>query len=442
MTRAVRRVSASRAGQATRAAIRSGWGSASSAPVGRIAAQAAVLTAVVVGTVAYTHSGSSYLLTVDGRTREVSADAATVRRLLAEQSVAVSDRDLVSPGLDTVLADGQQVVVRYARPLTVDVDGVPRTYWTTELTLDSALAALGIRADRAQLSVSRSQPLGRAGLALSVSTAASVTVTADGETHTVSPHAATVQDLLTERRLVLGPLDTVSAAVQAPIVNGMALAVTRIEKTTQSQLENIPPPVTEQRVATLAVGERKVIREGEPGRRAAVYSVVLADGKVASRTLRSATVKVEPVASVVQVGTKRAPEEEPDTTPSPTPTADGDVATVIGMSGADGTTGFDPSKVPALPEDDDEPSSPAPKRTRADSLNWAALARCESGGNLRAVNPAGYYGRYQFSLSTWRRVGGTGNPIDASAQEQLLRAKILYNRAGAGQWGCGRHLFD
>jgi len=80
--------------------------------------------------------------------------------------------------------------------------------------------------------------------------------------------------------------------------------------------------------------------------------------------------------------------------------------------------------------------------TKADSLNWAALAKCESGGNPRATNPAGYYGLYQFSLSTWRAVGGSGNPRDASSAEQTKRAKILYNRAGAGQWPvCGRKLF-
>jgi soluble lytic murein transglycosylase-like protein len=70
------------------------------------------------------------------------------------------------------------------------------------------------------------------------------------------------------------------------------------------------------------------------------------------------------------------------------------------------------------------------------------LAKCESGGNPRAVNSAGYYGLYQFSLSTWHSVGGSGNPIDASPAEQLMRAKILYQKGGAGQWGCGRHLFD
>ena len=85
------------------------------------------------------------------------------------------------------------------------------------------------------------------------------------------------------------------------------------------------------------------------------------------------------------------------------------------------------------------PAAPAPT---ADGLNWAALAACESGGNPRAVNPAGYYGLYQFSLSTWASVGGSGNPIDASPAEQLARAQTLYARSGAGQWGCGSHLFD
>ena len=37
---------------------------------------------------------------------------------------------------------------------------------------------------------------------------------------------------------------------------------------------------------------------------------------------------------------------------------------------------------------------------------------------------------------------GSGNPINASRGEQLYRAKLLYKKGGAGQWGCGRHLFD
>jgi peptidoglycan hydrolase-like protein with peptidoglycan-binding domain len=89
--------------------------------------------------------------------------------------------------------------------------------------------------------------------------------------------------------------------------------------------------------------------------------------------------------------------------------------------------------------------APAPSRSgeRSGGLNWAALARCESGGNPRAVNPAGYYGLYQFSPGTWRSVGGSGLPSRASSAEQTHRASILYGRTGARSWpSCGHHLFD
>lgn len=77
----------------------------------------------------------------------------------------------------------------------------------------------------------------------------------------------------------------------------------------------------------------------------------------------------------------------------------------------------------------------------ADGLNWGALASCESGGNPKAVNPAGYYGLYQFDTGTWRSVGGSGLPTSASAAEQTYRAKLLYQQRGRSPWpNCGRLL--
>lgn len=72
---------------------------------------------------------------------------------------------------------------------------------------------------------------------------------------------------------------------------------------------------------------------------------------------------------------------------------------------------------------------------------WAKVANCESSGNPRAVNPAGYYGLFQFDRQTWRSVGGSGSPAKASAAEQLMRAKKLYAQRGASPWPvCGRFL--
>lgn len=74
----------------------------------------------------------------------------------------------------------------------------------------------------------------------------------------------------------------------------------------------------------------------------------------------------------------------------------------------------------------------------APSGNLESIAACESGGDPGAVNPAGYYGKYQFDVSTWQSVGGSGNPAEASEAEQDYRAGLLYSRAGASPWPvCG-----
>ena len=97
--------------------------------------------------------------------------------------------------------------------------------------------------------------------------------------------------------------------------------------------------------------------------------------------------------------------------------------------------------------DRDERSSRSEDRPKASSGKanlsgaWAKVANCESSGNPRAVNPAGYYGLFQFDLQTWRSVGGSGNPAKASAAEQLMRAKKLYAQRGTSPWPvCGKYL--
>ena len=78
---------------------------------------------------------------------------------------------------------------------------------------------------------------------------------------------------------------------------------------------------------------------------------------------------------------------------------------------------------------------------RVARLNWRGLARCESSNNPRAVNPAGYFGLYQFNVPTWHSVGGRGYPHRASAPEQTYRAQRLYMSRGRSPWpNCGRFL--
>lgn len=65
---------------------------------------------------------------------------------------------------------------------------------------------------------------------------------------------------------------------------------------------------------------------------------------------------------------------------------------------------------------------------------WDRIAACESGGNWSINTGNGFYGGLQFTLSSWRAVGGSGYPHQASKSEQIARAEMLRARQGWGAW--------
>ena len=72
---------------------------------------------------------------------------------------------------------------------------------------------------------------------------------------------------------------------------------------------------------------------------------------------------------------------------------------------------------------------------------WAALRTCESGGNYGDQTGNGYYGAYQFALSTWESLGYSGLPSQAGPDEQDAAAQKLQARSGWHQWPvCSRRL--
>ena len=96
------------------------------------AAQAAVLTLLVAGAAGWTMFDRTVTLEVDGQAQQVRILGSQVSDVLAAADLEVGARDLVSPAVDETVADGETVVVRYARQLTVtEPSGSERTFWTT-----------------------------------------------------------------------------------------------------------------------------------------------------------------------------------------------------------------------------------------------------------------------------------------------------------------------
>ncbi|WP_422749575.1 transglycosylase family protein [Mycobacterium sp. WMMD1722] len=82
--------------------------------------------------------------------------------------------------------------------------------------------------------------------------------------------------------------------------------------------------------------------------------------------------------------------------------------------------------------------SVAAPTANASTVNWDAIAQCESSGDWDINTGNGFYGGLQFLPSTWREHGGVGMPDKAPRETQILVAERVLRTQGIGAWPvCG-----
>ncbi|MDC4233755.1 transglycosylase family protein [Actinomyces sp. B33] len=343
------------------------------------------LTGTAATAVALSHKDVT--VEVDGVSQPVSGFFRTVGDALDAGGVSVGAHDLVAPAVAESLADGQTVVVRTAVEYRVEVDGRDVSAWSTAGSADEVLD--GIAGGSVVMAADRSTV--REALAVS-SRGGPVRVDADGQSSEVVVAAGDgVEEILAKAGVEASPLDRVEFVSEG---EDLAVRVQRVTRGAVTSTEAIPHGVEEREDAEALEGVRAVVQEGADGSVTTTSYRETVDGEAVVDVVVS-TQRVEPVARVVSVGTKKA---------AAAAGAAGYPATAVGGSDLDAM--------------------------------FARIAQCESGGNPTTNTGNGYYGMYQFSLPTWQSVGGTGLPSEASAEEQLARAKMLQARSGWGQWGC------
>ncbi|MGW3954447.1 ubiquitin-like domain-containing protein [Streptomyces sp. NPDC004752] len=357
----------------------------------RLVPQALVVAFLAGGTSAFVAKDKAIELSVDGKSRSLHTFADDVTELLAEEGVPVGEHDVITPARGSALSSGDEIAVRYGRPLRLTIDGQRRQVWTTARTVEGALRQLGVRAEGAYLSVSRAQPIGRAGLALDVRTERAVTVIADGRARTVRTNAATVREAVEQAGITLRGQDTTSVPPGGFPRDGQTVTVLRVTGAKEVREEPIPYQVRRTNDPALFRGIEVVDRAGQPGVLRVTYLLRTVNGVRQKPRRERVEVIREALTQLVRVGIKQPP----------------------------------------------------PSVTGAEGLNWRALAACESGGRPAAVDSSGTYGGlYQFDARTWHGLGGKGHPQDAPAAEQTYRAKKLYVRRGTSPWPhCGSRLY-
>ena len=362
----------------------------------------AAATALLVAGTAATAIGTSYrhvTVEVDGVTRDISGFFTTAGDALHSAGVTVGDHDLVAPASNQTIASGDTVVVRTATEYDVTVDGNQTTAWSTASSISGVLSALP--ASAASMAADRSytraeMPVAEAGQ--------TVHVVADGATTdvVVSSDEGTTA-ILEKAGVTAGPIDRVTMEHNG---GEATLRVARVVRGTVSTTTEIPYETEEREDAEAEEGTEKTVQEGAAGSEVTETYQETIDGNATVSAVLSTT-RTEPTKRIVSKGTKAKKAQD----------------TSSNSSSSSGSSASAPAAV-----------------SGDDAAIWAAIAQCESGGNPSINTGNGYYGMYQFSLPTWRSVGGSGLPSDASAEEQTMRARMLQQRSGWGQWGCAYKL--
>ncbi|HEX6258166.1 MAG TPA: G5 domain-containing protein [Candidatus Saccharimonadales bacterium] len=317
----------------------------------------------------------------------------TIADALKKADVTVEPTDSVEPATNTELvAKNYKVNIYRARPVTI-VDGESRIkvmtpHQSARLIAEAAGVAL-YDEDLTQMSrVDNLVAEGGAGLKLTIDRATPFKIKLYGKKMTMRTQATTVGAMLEEKGVKLAKNDDVSTSLTRPIVAGMSVEVWRNGKQTMTQEEPIAFDVEHIQDADREVGYRAIKTPGVKGEKSVTYEIVMKNGKEISRkVIQSVTIK-QPKKQVEIVGAK--------------PTFSGSFAEAL-----------------------------------------AKLRACESGGNYQTNTGNGYYGAYQYDISTWAGYGGYRIPSDAPAAVQDDKVWETYQRRGWSPWpSCGASLPD
>lgn len=363
----------------------------------RVATGGMLATLVVGGTVVATNH-KDVTLDVNGKIMKASTMSGDVAGVLNDEGVKVTDKDLITPGLDEGVSGSETVTVRSARQVALTVDGQSRQVDTTSMTVSDLLNELGYAQAGSALSTGTASQIPVDGMELDITTPKTFTLNDGNPTDVpakLSMAAATVADVLEMRGAPLGKDDTVTPSADTPVTEDMHIDVDRqsVEEVTEDQ--DIDAPVRVEEDPEAPAGEETVVEQGANGKAHVTVKIHKSNGVETSREVVKSEETTPAQERVIRKGTKQET-----------------AATAGGASGA---------AAPAV----------------SDGSVWDTIAQCESTGNWAANTGNGFKGGLQFTDSTWAGFGGTDyapSADQASREQQIAVAEKVQAAQGWGAW--------
>lgn len=245
-------------------------------------------------------------VTVADSGREISIEtfAPTVGEALVRAGVALGPSDRVLPGLDAPVTPDSTIEVLRAKDVILMINDERRTEQVTGRNVDEVLKELSIVSRGALISPGPQSPVGP-GDEIVVAQSVGATVVYDGNTQQVATNVLTAGGLLRQMGVVLGPNDRVEPSILAYPSEGSTIKVVRVNRSIETLHSKVAFGRQTEETSALELGIRKVKTPGIEGVRESRYEILYEDGKVQSRNLLGASVIKEPVAEITLLGTNR-----------------------------------------------------------------------------------------------------------------------------------------
>lgn len=201
--------------------------------------------------------------------------------------------------------EGGTIVINRLNSINVEFDNVIHTYSVYSSTVGTALSEIGVTVGQDDaINYDLDAPV-QNGMVISIKTAFSVSLTADGTTAKYAIVDGTVADLLKLADIELGADDYTKPSLTSSLEAGMKVTVYRVEYKNEAETKTIKYSTTKKNDSTLAKGKTKVVTKGVNGSKDVTYKVKYVNGKEDSREVIEEKVIVEPTNEVVKVGTKK-----------------------------------------------------------------------------------------------------------------------------------------
>ena len=224
--------------------------------------------------------------------------------ILSQANITLADSDKLDiSGFRS--GEGGTIKIDKLNNINVEFDGVINTYSVYEDTVGEALDNLGIElSENSKMNYELTDAV-KDGMVITIKSAKSVTLTADGKSAKYAIYQGTVTDLLELAQITLGEDDYTEPSLDTELEANMKVTVYRVEYKTVTETEEVKFKTTTVKKSSMNEGTQKVVTQGVNGEDQVSYEVKYVNGKEESRTETERTTVKKPVNKVVNVGTKK-----------------------------------------------------------------------------------------------------------------------------------------